>query len=320
MQIVKLAPAEHTANGLSLLEYAQGLASNGRRNVPGAPGSIWVRYDSVAMMRIPLFCLEPPDATELSRVLWQGPAAVVSYSIEPDHRHPTNAWLYVCTDRAYALDKLISRMRRDVRRGLREFRIGPITAEQLAAHGAQAFRDTLRRNGLRDLTPDEFRRQTILRPKYPGHVFFGAWKDDNLAAYLSIIEVEDWAEIRSSVSADAFLRFTPNDALLYSALSYYLVEKKCRIVTIGSSSIQSESNRDGLHAFKTKVGFEARPVHRAFVLHPFLRPLVNRLTLFGVNTALRLRPGDLRLKRLGGTLACMLGHHYLPETARESGR
>jgi hypothetical protein len=55
------------------------------------------------------------------------------------------------------------------------------------------------------------------------------------------------------------------------------------------------------------VGFEARAVHRAFVAHPLLRPLVNPLTLWGVNTALRLRPGNRRLKKAGGVLACMLG-------------
>ena len=118
--------------------------------------------------------------------------------------------------------------------------------------------------------------------------------------------MEDWAEL-GCFSRDALLRHRPNDTLMYTVLSRYLVERRFRLVSYGLSSIQSESNAAGLHRFKTKVGFEARPVHRAFVPHPLLRPLVNRSTLLGVNTALRLRSGHRRLKKASGVLARMLG-------------
>ena len=298
---------------LSLAEFARGLASNGRRNVRGASATFWARYDRIAMMRMPYFYLGTPAPGEVRRVLWQGPAALASYLVEPDDQHLANAWLYICTDRAYGLEKLSPAMRRNVRRGLQELRIEPIKAEQLMAHGTETFRDTLRRNGLRDWTPDKFRRQVALRSKFPGHVFLGAWKDKQLAAYLSVLEVEDWVEITSSFSADNLLHLRPNDALLFSALHDYLVEQGRRIVSFGSSSIQTESNRAGLHAFKTKVGFEAQPVHRAFVLHPLMRPFANRLTLRGVNTALHLIPGNLRLKRTGGVLGYILGENHMPE-------
>jgi hypothetical protein len=263
------------------------------------------------MMRIPYFYSGVPLPGEVRRVLWQGPAALASYLLEPDDRHPANASLYLCSDHAYRLEKLAPAMRRNVRRGLQELRIEPITAAQVVSHGAQTFQDTLRRNGLRDWTSDEFRRQIALRGKYPGHVFLGAWKNDQLAGYLPILEVEDWVEITSCVSTDALLHFRPNDALLFSALRYYLVEQGRRIVSFGSSSMQPDSNRAGLHAFKTKVGFKALPVHRAFALHPLMWPFVSRLTLLGVNTALRFRPGDLRLKRMCGILGYILGKNQM---------
>jgi hypothetical protein len=95
--------------------------------------------------------------------------------------------------------------------------------------------------------------------------------------------------------------------LIYGVLTHYLIERKCRLVSSGVSSIQVESNTVGLHRFKTKVGFEARAVHQVFVAHQLLRPFVNRLTLWGVNTALQFRPRDRRLKKAGRMLACMLG-------------
>lgn len=188
------------------------------------------------------------------------------------------------------------------------------------AHGAQAFGDTLRRIGLRGSTTEEFRRQVALRAKCPGHVFLGAWKEGQLAAYLSIAEVEDWAEIETACSADAFLRFTPNDALFFYALSHYLTERGCHVVTVGLSSVQPESNKAGLHAFKAKVGLEAQPVHRAFVLHPLLRPFATRLTLWSLNAALRFIPRERHLKKAGGVLACVLARDASPTSGKETGQ
>ena len=176
---------------LSIAEYASELARHGSRVLPGAPGTFWVSYETRAMMRLPVFHMAPPSPHEVREVLWRARAALVSNLLEPDERHRANAWLYVCTDRAYALDKLVPAMRRNVRRGLRELRIGPITSDQLLAHGVQAFCDTRRRVGLSDGTPEEFQRRFTLRARCPGHVFLGAWKDDKLAAFLSITEVDD---------------------------------------------------------------------------------------------------------------------------------
>jgi hypothetical protein len=297
---------------LSVAEYASELAKGGKPVVSGAPGIFWVGHESGAVMRVPAFEVARPASGEVRQVLWRGRALVAGYLMEPAADHPANAWLYVCSDRTYGLDKVAAPMRRNVRRGLKELRISPVTAGELLAHGVQAFCDTRRRVGLDDGTPEEFRRRFTVRARCPAHVFLGAWRDDTLAAFLSITEVGDWAEIEGSFSMDALLHLRPNDTLMYRALSRYLVEGGGRVVCYGVSSIQAESNAATLHAFKTKVGFEARPVHRVFVLHPLLRPLANRLTLWCVSTALAIRPRERRLKKAEGILACMFGQTRMP--------
>jgi hypothetical protein len=131
-----------------------------------------------------------------------------------------------------------------------------------------------------------------------------------------VTEVEDWAEIDGCFSADALLKLRPNDTLLFSALSHYLVEGTCQVVSYGVSSLQAVSNMEGLHLFKKKVGFEARPVRRAFVLHPLLRPFANRLMQWSINTMLRFSPENRRLKKTEGVLASMLGERRMPEIPR----
>jgi hypothetical protein len=304
----------HQGKPLSVAEYAAELARNGTRIFPGTLGSFWAGYELGAMVRMPTFHTLPPTPNEVRQVLWKGRAAVASYLLDPDESHPPNAYAYVCMDRTYAFDKLPPAMRRNVRRGSSQLRIVPVAAEQLLTHGTQAFSDTRRRVGLSDGTAEEFRRRFGLRVRCPGHVFFGAWKDDTLAAFLSITEVDSWAEIEGCFSMDSLLGLRPNDALMFHVLSYYLTGGTCQIVSYGLSSIQVESNEAGLHAFKTKVGFEAQPVRRVFVVHPLLRPFVNRLMLWGVNTVLRFRPGERHFKKAGGILACMLGEKLISET------
>jgi hypothetical protein len=248
-------------------------------------------------------------------VLWRERATVASYLLEPDEHHPANVWLYVCTDQTYALEKLSYTMRKNVRRGLRELIITPLTSDEVLAHGLHAFCDTRRKHGRSDGTPEAFRECFTNQASWPEITFLGAWKDNQLAAFLSIIEVEDWAEFYQIYSMDALLQDRPNDTLYYTALSHYLVERKCRLVYTGMSSLQAERNAAGLHRFKTKVGFEARPVHRVFVPHPLLRPFANRLTLWGINTALRFRPEDRHMKKAAGALACMFGDTRMLEVA-----
>jgi hypothetical protein len=296
----------------TLAEYATALADRGTRLRQTQDGTFWIGYETGALMRLPKFQTEPPSPCAIRELFWHSGAALISYLLEPDDLHPANAWLYLCADRSYCLAKLAPAVRRNVRRGLRELTIEPITTEQLLFHGVHAFCDTRRRVGLNDGTPEEFHRQFASRGGSPGHVFLGAWKNDQLAAFLSITEVEDWAET-GCFSTDALLNLRPNDALFFYALSHYLTERGFRLVSYGLSSVQAESNVLGLHVFKTKLGFEAHPVHRAFVLHPFFRPLANRLTLWGVNGALRLIPRDRHLKKMRGVLASIL-NKALPES------
>jgi len=306
--------AEHKVQTASITEYATSLKRSGVHVVPGEVGTFWVRHESGAMVRFPKFHLAPPPAQDVQQTLWHGRAAIVSYLLEPDESHPANAWLYLCTDRAYALEKLTANARRDVRRGLRELKITPLTAEQLLAHGFPAFRDTRRRNGLNDGTIEEFRRWFNGLAKIPEIVYLAAWKDKQLAAFADITEVDDWADF-GCFSMDSLRRYTPNDALVYTVLSRYLIERKCRLVSYGLSSVQNESNAAGLHKFKLKLGFEARAVHRAFVPHPLMRPLFNRWTLWGVSTMLRFKPGERHLRKAQGVLASICGDIHAVETA-----
>ncbi len=151
----------HTAQFVPITQFATDLAKSGIRVFHGGPGTFWARFNFGGMMRIPTFHLVPPSSDEIQQVLWHGPATAASYLLEPDEHHPANTWLYLCTDQAYALEKLVPEMRRNVRRGLKELMIAPLTYDQPLSHGAQAFCDTPRRVGLSDGTSENRFRGNI---------------------------------------------------------------------------------------------------------------------------------------------------------------
>jgi hypothetical protein len=318
----RLRPALSLPARATLLEYVDDLRATGVRVHPGSDGTYWAAFRDRVVRRLPTFHEATPDPAEVDRALRSTGALIASYLAEPDTQHAANAWLYLCEDHDYSLATRAPAMQRNVRRALRDLTIAPLTVTELLAHGGPAFCDTRRRNGLDDGTLIRFRRYFAYRINRPGRAFLGAWRDGQLAAFLTIVHVDDWAEL-GCFSMSSMLGYRPNDALMYAVLTEYLAGRRCRVVSYGLSSIQARTSAAGLHRFKRKVGFHPSRVHRAFVLHPALRPFANRLTLRlahrAVNGVLRIRPRDRRLKKLGGMLACMLGATWMMRAA-EPGR
>lgn len=293
---------------LTLKDYAAQLRNSGATIIPGSERTFWLEAERFGLIRMPTFDTTPPQADELRQVFKLGKVGVVSYLLEPTDRLPANAFLYLCRDREYRLEKLPSAFRRNVRRGLDELKIVEVTGQQLLDHGLAAYADTRTRVGLSDGTAACFQKRFSARLRCPNHIFLGAWKDGALAGFLSITQVERWAEIEGCFSMNAHLPARPNDALMYSALSKYLTNGECDLVSYGLSSVQLSDGESGLHTFKTKVGFEAKPVHRAFVPHPFLRPLINHAGLRGISGLLQLYPHNRRLLKIQGMVTNMLAH------------
>jgi hypothetical protein len=294
------------AGTVSMAQYASELTKSGQALVFGGGDTLWVRSETFAMIRFPTFHLTPPSPNEVSRALWKGPAAVVSYLTRPDDAHPSSTWLYLCEDQSYHVEKLSKAARRDARRALRNLSIGPVEWSVLLEKGSRAYTDTLARLRLSNSSAADFRRHYGSFAQNRFHQVIGAWKDDTLVGFMTLFVVGDWVEVEGSFFSEADKGLCPSNGLAHYVLDHFLAQRKFRTVSYGMSSVQEENGHSGLHAYKMKVGFEARPAHRVFVLHPFLQPFVNRLTLKGLTTVLRLLPTDRRIRKAEGVLASLL--------------
>lgn len=287
-------------------EYGDALKEKGNTTLVNEDGTMWTQYETAALVRVPTFDAAPVSQQEARRLLWKSRAGVLNFTLEPDERHPANAWHYVCRDGAYTLDNLAAEVRRHVRRAQGSLRIEPLEWEVLLKHGFRAYSDTRVRLGLSDGSLAMFRQRFSEFSFYPGHYTVGAWRGDTLAAFVTLIVVDDWVVMEGSFSATAELAQRPNNGLAHYVLEHFLVKRNFRTVSFGTSSIQESSRESGLHDYKVRIGFEAKPIHRAFVLHPLLRPLANPVTLWTMKAALRLNPGNRRLLKAIGAVNCLL--------------
>jgi len=288
---------------MNLNEWSEQLRAAGFKVVLGSRQTLWVSNERISMVRVPEVVLHLPSKEEMRTVFRKSRAAILSFAVEPDEGRGANCWLYQCTDPEYSLNKLERGARSHIRRALGEFEIRFMEQSEVLRLGKQAYYDTLVRTGLSPEHREAFELE-YGRPRRDT-AYIGAMKGDRLAAFLRATAVDDWV-LLAGCSANEFLPLRPNNGLIYYVVHHYLVVKKFRVVDYGLSSVQAASNAEGLHRFKLKMGFEAVPVHRAFVIHPLLRPFANRLSWRLINGILKRSPRHPLLKKAEGALRMVL--------------
>ena len=298
-------------------EHVRALRAQGQWARVAGPRTFWQAAEMRSLALHPEFLLEVPEPAAIRRMLWRVCSPLATYVRPPDASHPQNAWLYVSADQHYHLDKLKRTVRRNIRRAQEVLRFEFLDDETLRQHGAKAFCDTRTRVGLSDGTVAAFCRMHAAHVANPGRAVVGAWAGDQLAGYVTLSLVDDWAEIYI-YAQDAFLSERPVNGLIDHVFDYFLVQRRFRLVSLGVSSIQEESNAAGLHAFKRYVGCECRPVHRAFVFHPILAPFANSLTLWGLRCLRGFWPRHPEIRKAAGILAAHRGANPMPQDTRDS--
>ena len=301
---------------VSVDQYIETLERNGDCIFPAGGEGFWSRSEFGCLTRRPDHLLDPPPPKQVKRLLWQSRLPLASYVLQPDPRHPANAWLYLCRDPGYHVDKLDRDERRKVRCAQRTFRFDFLDHRTLADQGIAAFCDTRARHGLSDATPRAFAQMVATEASLPGHRVVGAWCGTELAAFFTLEVIHDWVDL-FPYAATAHLRMRPVNGLMDFVLDYFLAQGHARYVSCGLSSIQETSKADTLHRFKRDVGFETIPVHREFVFHSLLAPLANRATLWGLRGLRAVRPGSTAIRKAAGVLATYLGHNFMPADSRQ---
>ena len=329
---------------MDIEQYSGRLRSLGTKVLPGSQKTLWVgcgpflnqilagsqsanggRSWPLVIQRRPHFALHVPSKQEIQTIFSESHVPLLNFAVSssdvpvlldssyaPGPIWVSKSYLYVCSDPEYSQEKLGQSARSHIRRSLGAFDFKFLNRVELLELGFQAYSDKRARFGLSPGTPESFEAE--VRRNEPVSRFIGALKPGRLAAFLVVTEVEDWLSIGPGYSADEFLTFRPNNGLFYYVLHHYLVERKFRLVNDGMTDFPITPKVETLHRFKVKMGFEACEVHRAFLVNPLLRPLVNRASWRLANRLAALFPsnGLLRKAEFALGVAAAAESHSLP--------
>ena len=289
-------------------DYISGLERQGRKTAV-IEGVAWAQYvESGTVSKVPFYDLSPPSDASVRKAMSSFKPRILTYAVRAANEAEANGYLYATWNKDYDLEKLDKNARRDARRAQRCFEFKFMDWSEVRAKGAKCFHDARSRNGLTDGDATSFEKVVSFAEKMGVDRALGAFsvEDGSLGGFIIFTEVEDWIEITGAYSDNDHLKNCPNNCVFDFMQQYYLAEGRAKVVSYGYSSIQNGSSRDGLHAFKERIGFEAVPIRRNFILSPGLRLVANPILLGLIRLALKAQPGSRVLNKAEGMLSILL--------------
>ncbi len=248
-------------------------------------------------LSLPHYRLVAPNSNELSGLL-RGFSAGVRY-FGPPEGLGRESYAFFCRDQNYDLEILSPNTRSKVRRGLKHCKIERLEPGYVMAHGKPVHDDTMRRIRVRDPYPWEAYWRAVKESDCVE--VWGAMMGKDLVAYLVAVLAESSCEIWVARSSSDFLRFYPNNALLFTVVQNMLSRAEIDQVFFGVESLEDLSSID---QFKESMGFVKSPIRQRVVLHPLLRPAVqNPLVIRAIRGLARSRPENEFWRKLNGIVA-----------------
>jgi hypothetical protein len=254
-------------------------------------------YGQRWLFSFPLHRLVQPTTHEIGQLFRQMPGMLGARYIAPPDHSGKSSFIWVRRG-PYDLVHLSANTRSKVRRGLARCQVHPIGWDELIPLAMEAQRDTLQRHGANVSKPISLGINSWLH-ECPAYEAWGAFIEGQLAAYLITLSVEDCVHLLINRSANAFLKFYPNNALIFTAVQEALARPSVTMVSYGWESL---SSLESLDDFKQNMGFFRQPVSQHVIINPWIRPLLQPILCRTIVRAMLSISDNARVQRLAGLL------------------
>jgi hypothetical protein len=245
-------------------EYAKFLQATGH-NVIKTENVWWYNAMPRVYRAFPFHRPLNPSPREIAEVLSAG-ALAVRYACPLEKGRLS--YTIVCTDKNYGFKTLLKSARKQTRQGLESCVVRQMTFTDLRLSEAMEMnRDTLERQG-RSLPADfeNYWEQFYSAAKECATMeIWGAFVEDELAAYLIECRIEDCMEMLVMRSRTKHLGVRPNNALLYACTENALSRADISVVSAGFEPAKGYGPGQG--HFKRGMGFEQQPIGQRIELH-----------------------------------------------------
>jgi len=269
--------------------FAEWLRHRGRFVVRTA-SSYWHSEGARAMQAFPYHWTIHPSKDELTELLKSSHALSLRYSTTTDAPLGYLSYHTILETRRYEIENLGKWARKNVRRGLRNCSVEPISFQDLAEKGWDLQCDTLARQGRsRKLMREAWAELCLSAAALPGFEAWGGLVQGQLAASVITFRMEDCCYMLYQQCRQEYLTSHVNNALGFAVTQTLLRRDGVRSVFYSLHSLDAPSSVD---EFKFRLGFSAKPVRQRVVFHPLCAPFINPITHAFVRAAKALRPGS----------------------------
>ncbi len=265
--------------------FAEWLRCQGHR-VLRTHSSFWFDAGFGAYQAFPYHWLVQPSEQELGKILVKSRALALRYSAPLESPLGCISYHAVYQAAKYSLEILDRRSRQNVRTGLNNCRVEPISLRRLAEEGWALEKDTVDRQSRKlDLDESRWHRRCNLAARLPGFEAWGAIAEERLVASLLTFQMGDCCEFLSQQCHHEYLGKRVNNALTFVVTQTMVNRPGISLLFYAFQSLDASPSVD---EFKFRMGYVARPVRQRVVLHPWLAPMVQP-ALVGVLKKLSIR-------------------------------
>jgi hypothetical protein len=264
------------------------------------PSSYWHSQGPRVYQAFPYHWVIQPDEDELTGFLTRNRALGLRYSTSLDAPQGCISYHAVYEKLTYGFETLGKWARKNVRRGLKNCEVQPISFPRLSAEGWPLQRDTLNRQGRHLPLPREtWQGLCLAAGELPGFEAWGALVQGRLAASVITFQMQDCTYLLYQQCLKEYLPAHVNNALSFSVTMTMVQRPDIHSILYGLHSLDAPGSVD---EFKFRMGYTPKPVRQRVVFHPWLSPMFTPVTRAVVAGLHRARPGSPFLAKTEGMI------------------
>jgi hypothetical protein len=279
--------------------FAEWLRRQGHR-VYQTESSYWYDAGPRVLQAFPYHWLIQPTEQEIRKLLLGKGIVSLRYSTPVESPVGCISYHAVYDEPQYTLEGLERRSRQNVRTGLKNCQVEPISLKRLAEEGWNLELDTVSRQGRRpSMTKDAWQQRYMAAADLPGFEAWGALVEGQLAAALLSFQMEDCCELLTQQCHNDYLNARINNALSFVVTQTMVNRPSIRSIFYTLQSLDAPPSVD---EFKFRMGYKAKPVRQRVVFHPWCQLFANRFVHHALIRLLQHDSANPKLAKAEGVL------------------
>lgn len=269
-------------------------------NVVRTPSSYWYEASRRVYQAFPYHWVIRPEEEEITALLRKQRAFALRYSTPVSSSFGQISYHAVYSQPDYTLESLDRRSRQNIRTGLKNCTVEPVTLHRLAEEGWQLEMDTAARQGRKlAMSKEAWFCRYLAAADLPGFESWGALVDGRLVASLLTFQMGDCSEFISQQCHHEYLSARVNNALTFVVTQSILNRPEIHSIFYTLQSLDAPPSVD---EFKFRMGYFPKPVRQRVAFHPVFAPIANHYTYAIVENLCRRSPDNPFYTKTAGML------------------